>query len=127
LKEGTWFIQNHTSSVHISSSTLLSLTGQHFMAQPDHSVLRTPVFELDNMATQLPSLTESLLFVETESKHSLPIWTLKATAGRSLSFLHTEVNVMTFTLLIAVMNHFQHTTLIICFCIEIKCIHCHAL
>ncbi len=57
----------------ISSSTLLSLTGQYFMAQPDQSVLRALVFELDNMATQLPSLTESLLFVETESKHSLPI------------------------------------------------------
>lgn len=63
------------------------------------------MFELDNMATQLPSLTESLLFVETESKHSLPIRTLKATADRSLSFLHTEVNGMTYALLIAVMNH----------------------
>ncbi len=68
------------------------------MAQPDQTILRTLVFELDNMATQLPSLTESLLFVETESKHSLPIWTLKATAGRSLSFLHTEVNGMTYAL-----------------------------
>ncbi len=66
------------------------------MAQPDQSVLRALVFELDNMATQLPSLTESLLFVETESKHSLPIWTLD---GRSLSFLLKEVNGMTYALL----------------------------
>lgn len=62
------------TKTHLLCVYLIQYTpGQHIMAQPDHSVLRTPVFELDNMATQLPSLTESLLFVETESKHSVPI------------------------------------------------------